>query len=157
MNQGAATAANASRPSGCSSASIWRQRPCASSHGPITRAGSTTPIKPFASIASAHSTQPATSQRSAVRCRSSSARASASTAAVIRPPTSMSWFAYWAPMKKNGVVASTPSATAALRGPCQRRIASSSAAPINHAPTAEPKRPAKAWLPSSCIAPMSSQ
>ena len=69
----------------------------------------------------------------------------------------MSWLAYCAPTKKNGIVASTPSAIAAARWLCHRRIASSSAAPISHAPTNEPKRPANTFSPTSCIAAMSSQ
>ena len=145
--------------SGCSSLSMSRQRPCASSHGPITSAGSTKPIKPLASTASAHSTQPSSSQRSdkGAPAGSSSARASASTAALMSPPTSMSWFAYCAPMKKKGQVASTPSVMLAARGPCQRRSAKNSAAPISHAPSIEAMRPANGVGPKSCIAAMSSQ
>ncbi len=69
----------------------------------------------------------------------------------------MSWFAYWPPTKKNGVVASTASAIVATRGPCQRRIARNSDAPISQAPSAEPTRAAKTLLPTSWNAAMSSQ
>ena len=120
-------------------------------------AGSTKPIRPLASTASAHATQAATSQPSNTRGGSSSARANASTAAVIRPATSMSWFAYCAPMKKNGQVASTPSVMAAARAPCQRRSATYRLAPSSQAPSIDAKRAVNALLPKSCIAAMSSQ
>ena len=83
----------------------------------MIKAGNTTPIKPLDSTAKPQKAQPATShcsvgwfkghQRSVGNwpdqraCGSgcSSARARHSTAAVSVPATSMSWLAYWPPMK----------------------------------------------------------
>jgi hypothetical protein len=114
------------------------------------------PMSPLASTDNAASTQAATSQRSVGRS-SSAARAKASTAAAIVPPTSMSRLAYWPATKKNGVVASTPSAHVAARGPCQRRATRTRAAPIAKAPTNGPKRAVNALTPPTAIAAMSSQ
>ena len=123
----------------------------------MTRAGSTTPISPLASIAKAQAHQAATSQRNDTAGGSSTARAKASTATVISPPTSMSWLAYWPPTKKNGQVASTPRPMVAARAPCQRRSAKNKAAPIIQAPSIGAKRAANAFTPTSDIAAMSSQ
>ena len=155
-NHGSARAANSSSPAGCSSHSTSRQRRCASNHGPTTSAGSSTPIKPLASTDAAAQAQAMSSQRRD-RTRPSSARAKASTVAVIRPPTSMSRLAYWAPMKKNGQVANTSKLRRASSGPCQRRTAKNSAAPITQAPTNGAKRALNGFTPSSAMAAMSSQ
>ncbi len=69
----------------------------------------------------------------------------------------MSRLANWALTKYSGVVASTPSATAASRGPTRRRRSRYSAAPINQAPSADAMRAAKALTPNTLIATMSTQ
>ena len=125
-----------------------RQRPWASSQGPITRAGSTTPIRPLDNIASPQKAQPASSQR---RRGGPQATACArhSTAALMVPATSMSWLAYWPPMKKNGLVASSASAVPAVRASKRWRSDSQSAAPINQAPSAGASRTENGVTPNT--------
>ena len=89
----------ASSPSGRSSENTARQRRCASSQTRITSPGSTTPISPLASTASALAHQTAKSQRRSTRDGSSSVRSRQASVTVISPATSMSWLAYCAPMK----------------------------------------------------------
>ena len=114
------------------------------------------PISPFASTARPQATQPASSQRNC-GLPGSSARAIDSVATANMPATSMSWLAYCAPTKKNGLVANASKPMPAVRDPCQRRKASHIAAPISQAPSVGPRRTAKWPTPKIAMPSMSTQ
>ena len=144
---------------GCSSpAATARQRRRASSQGADDeRAAARCRSGPWPAAPSAQPTQPASCQRRPRAAARSTRAAKPSTAVVMQPATSMSWFAYWPPTKNIGLVASTRAPAARRATPCASgagagtapRPAARRRAPARHAPRTGSRRTAAIAAASS--------